>query len=45
MTWSCYKGDEVACGRCGTCVERLEAFSLNNEKDPIDYMAGTYLDR
>lgn len=24
-TWSCYKGGEVHCGRCGTCVERLEA--------------------
>jgi hypothetical protein len=27
-TWSCYKGDEAHCGRCGTCVERLEA--INN---------------
>jgi 7-cyano-7-deazaguanine synthase len=25
MTWSCYKGGEKHCGRCGTCVERLEA--------------------
>jgi 7-cyano-7-deazaguanine synthase len=24
-TWSCYKGGETHCGRCGTCVERLEA--------------------
>jgi len=24
-TWSCYKGGENHCGRCGTCVERLEA--------------------
>jgi 7-cyano-7-deazaguanine synthase len=24
-TWSCYKGGVVHCGRCGTCVERLEA--------------------
>jgi 7-cyano-7-deazaguanine synthase len=24
-TWSCYKGGEKHCGRCGTCVERLEA--------------------
>lgn len=24
-TWSCYKGGEIHCGRCGTCVERLEA--------------------
>lgn len=24
-TWSCYKGEQVHCGRCGTCCERLEA--------------------
>jgi 7-cyano-7-deazaguanine synthase len=24
-TWSCYKGGDKHCGRCGTCVERLEA--------------------
>jgi 7-cyano-7-deazaguanine synthase len=28
LTWSCYKGGAVHCGRCGTCVERLEAFHL-----------------
>lgn len=26
-TWSCYKGDRNHCGRCGTCVERLEAIN------------------
>lgn len=26
LTWSCYKGGDVHCGRCGTCVERKEAF-------------------
>jgi len=25
-SWSCYKGGEFACGTCGTCVERREAF-------------------
>lgn len=25
-TWSCYKGGNVHCGRCGTCVERKESF-------------------
>jgi 7-cyano-7-deazaguanine synthase len=24
-TWSCYKGGNIHCGKCGTCVERLEA--------------------
>jgi 7-cyano-7-deazaguanine synthase len=27
MTWSCYKGGDKHCGKCGTCVERLEAIS------------------
>jgi len=27
-TWSCYKGGENHCGRCGTCVERLEAIDI-----------------
>ncbi len=26
-TWSCYKGGEVHCGKCGTCVERKEALA------------------
>ena len=37
LTWSCYKGRNKACGKCGTCVERLEAFALNHIKDPIEY--------
>lgn len=24
-TWSCYKGDDEPCGKCGTCYERMEA--------------------
>ena len=36
-TWSCYKGGVKACGKCGNCVERLEAFKLNHTKDPIPY--------
>ena len=27
-TWSCYKGGEIHCGRCGTCIERLEAIAV-----------------
>lgn len=37
MTWSCYKGGETHCGRCGTCVERREAFELAGLVDPTIY--------
>jgi|TARA_Y100000593_G_scaffold84621_2_gene160364 7-cyano-7-deazaguanine synthase len=37
QTWSCYKGEEKHCGKCGTCVERKEAFFLIRKKDPTDY--------
>ena len=37
-TWSCYKGGDVHCGRCGTCVERREAFHLAGVDDPTDYV-------
>lgn len=36
-TWSCYKGGEIHCGRCGTCVERLEAISIAGLEDPTEY--------
>jgi len=36
-TWSCYKGDDIHCGRCGTCVERIEAFHLAGVSDPTEY--------
>ncbi len=36
-TWTCYKGGEKACGECGACVERLEAFGYVGLIDPIDY--------
>lgn len=45
-TWSCYKGGDKHCGRCGTCVERLEAITearrfLSNSgkevEDPTEY--------
>lgn len=37
LTWSCYKGGATHCGRCGTCVERLEAFHLARVNDPSLY--------
>ena len=36
-TWSCYKGGEIHCGTCGTCVERREAFLLAGVEDPTEY--------
>lgn len=38
LTRTCYKNQELSCGKCGSCVERLEAFSENNLEDPILYM-------
>ncbi|RPE71441.1 7-cyano-7-deazaguanine synthase [Pacificibacter maritimus] len=37
LTWSCYKGGAQQCGRCGTCVERREAFHLAGVTDPTSY--------
>ncbi len=36
-TWSCYKGGEIHCGTCGTCIERKEAFELAGVPDPTEY--------
>ena len=36
-TWSCYKGRELHCGKCGTCVERREAFAHAHLPDPTVY--------
>ena len=37
QTWSCYKGGEIHCGVCGTCVERREAFFSAGLVDPTVY--------
>ena len=36
-TWSCYAGRDLHCGKCGTCVERREAFALAGVPDPTVY--------
>lgn len=36
-TWSCYKGGDLHCGRCGTCVERQEAIASTGHEDPTSY--------
>ncbi len=38
-TWTCYNGRAHACGKCGSCQERLEAFRLNEATDPLVYEA------
>lgn len=38
-TWSCYKGGAIHCGKCGTCVERREAFLQAGLPDPTEYEA------
>ena len=37
LTWSCYEGGDKACGVCGTCRDRLQAFKLNSLTDPVPY--------
>ncbi len=41
QTWSCYAGQDVACGRCPTCVERLAAFDAVGVADPLPYAEGS----
>jgi 7-cyano-7-deazaguanine synthase len=36
-TWTCYKGKALHCGRCSTCVERLEAFDDAGVTDRVKY--------
>lgn len=38
-TWSCYKGGEKHCGKCGTCVERKEALRDAGIDDKTEYLA------
>ena len=36
-TWSCYKGGEKHCGKCGTCTERKEALKEAGIEDTTEY--------
>lgn len=42
LTWSCYEGGAVHCGRCGTCVERAEALADAGVPDPTTYADPDY---
>lgn len=37
LTRTCYKDQPMACGKCGSCRERLEAFEIIGKKDPVQY--------
>ena len=36
-TYSCYKGEEKHCGKCGTCIERRQALAQAGIDDPTEY--------
>ncbi len=37
-TYSCYKGSEIHCGRCATCLERKAALGFDLGQDPTEYL-------
>lgn len=37
LTWSCYQGESLACGRCESCLLRLAGFRAAGARDPIPY--------
>ena len=37
LTWSCYREEEIACGKCDSCLLRLKAFAEAGIPDPIPY--------
>lgn len=45
LTRTCYKDQSIACGKCGSCQERLEAFAINGVQDPIEYESRSLLER
>ena len=40
LTWSCYRNEDLACGKCDSCVLRLRGFERAGAKDPIAYVNG-----
>ena len=37
LSWSCYRNNEIACGKCDSCVLRINSFKEAKIKDPIEY--------
>ncbi|MCH7887275.1 MAG: 7-cyano-7-deazaguanine synthase QueC [Candidatus Marinimicrobia bacterium] len=38
LTWSCYRSEEVACGKCESCILRLQGYKELGIEDPIKYV-------
>jgi 7-cyano-7-deazaguanine synthase len=38
LTWSCYRNENIACGRCDSCLLRLRGFQQAGVSDPIPYI-------
>ena len=38
QTWSCYKGGDLHCCTCATCLERQNAFITADVTDPTEYL-------
>ena len=45
LTWSCYSGEDQACGLCDSCVLRLRAFHDAGVRDPIPYATKAEIER
>ena len=41
-TWTCYRGEDRPCGKCGACTERIEAFREAGVEDPLHYLIPRY---
>ena len=42
LTWSCYRSQRIACGKCDSCLRRKRAFALAHAHDPVRYRGTGY---